>query len=406
MAAPVHQANGTTQALATAITVGWPAHAVNDLGILAIDTSNQPNTLPTPNGMTLLGQAGIGTAGAAGAVALQLWHAFATSSSMGSPVTDDAGDHQIGAIATYRGAYIGRAPQLVGFASGTGTAITSPGGTTDADGALVLMVVAHGIDTSSPAQVSAQANASLSGILEDFEAASTINNGGGIAIASGIKATAGSFSGWTATLASSANWVAATVVVNSLAAPANLITVTGTPTFEDDDTTPTFSFSISAGTAEYSIDGGGYSAAVSPLTLGTLALGSHTLTIRSVETPANAVTYTWTIGAAADASAPTIDDYFPADRALTPQQAFSFTVTDETELLDVAIIARFPSGTVDVVWFDDAFRGRYRGGPNARVEVTAGQEYRFTVLRDGGWLEAPTFELLVRDAAGNLGVAA
>ncbi len=220
MAAPVHVSNGTTQQSLTAITVGWPSHAINDLGLLSINTSNEPNTLVTPSGMVLVGQQGTGTPGDAAALALQIWHAFATSTSMASVVTNDGGDHQMGAISTFRGAYIGRAPVLVGFATGTGTAVTAPGGTTDVDGALVLMIISHEIDTTSPAQVSGQANADLTSISEFYEAATNTGNGGGIASASGIKATAGVFAGWTATLSTATPWIAATVVIHSLAAPA------------------------------------------------------------------------------------------------------------------------------------------------------------------------------------------
>lgn len=327
MPAPTWQANSSQQTNIGAITVAWPAgHSVSDLGLFPCQTSNEAITEGDTD-FVLLGAQGAGTPGAAGATMLSLFWARAQSTSMPSVVTSDSGDHQTGVIQTYRGAYVGRDPILVGFSTGTGTTVTFPAGTTDADNALVLMILAHSNDAAG-ALVSGQANASLTDISENFDNGAITGTGGGICVTSGIKATAGAFVAGTATLSTSATWVAATVVIHSLAAPA-----------------------------------------------------------------------------AVDSTAPTIDNYFPVDRALTTTTAFSFDVTDDTALRDVAIIATFATRKPEIVYFD-GFRDRYIGGPNARVEVIAGRKYRYTVLRDGGWEEAPRFELLVRDNAGNLGVAA
>lgn len=218
MPAPAHQANSSQQTNVGAITVAWPAHSISDLGLLLLQTSNEAITEGDTDFVSL-GSQGAGTPASAGATLLSIFWARAASAAMPSVVTSDSGDHQTGHIETYRGAYVGRDPILVGFNTGTGTAVTFPAGTTDADNATVLMIVAHSNDANG-ALVTGQANSSLTSLTEVFDNGANTGTGGGVCVTSGILAAEGSFVAGTATLSTSATWVSATVVIHSLAAPA------------------------------------------------------------------------------------------------------------------------------------------------------------------------------------------
>lgn len=216
MITPEHVANGTFQTVDGSPT-GWSGStAKRDFGILAAESANDTTTtLATPASFVELGQQGLGTAGAAGSVRLALFYALATSAAPSAPTLTDPGDHIFSVISSFRGVYIGGAPVLVGFQTGTGTAVTFLGGETFEDNALVVHVVAHARDASG-ASVSSFANAGLTSVTEIFDNGSTTGHGGGIAMATGEKATAGTFVGGTATLSASVNWVSATIVLNGL----------------------------------------------------------------------------------------------------------------------------------------------------------------------------------------------
>src|SRR2546429_1377635 len=101
-APPTYQAIGTVQsgiaALTGATAVAWPAHAINDIGLLIIQTDNQAVTLGTNGGKwTPVNNSPqfTRTAGAAGATMLTVFWSRATSTSMGAVEGLDPGDPQI-----------------------------------------------------------------------------------------------------------------------------------------------------------------------------------------------------------------------------------------------------------------------------------------------------------------------
>jgi hypothetical protein len=216
--APEFQANGSLVSDVGNISVGPPAsHLKREFHLLSAVSANAPFT--TPVGTTLIAQTGLGPVDAAGGIRLGLFWKFAASAAEGNITVLDTGDHQSGVFSSFRGVYLGGTPAVQGVLTGTGTAVTFPGGETEADNALVLMIVAHSEDINGD-RVSGQANASLSGVAEVFSNGSTTGTGGGLSITVGTKATAGVFTTGSATLSTSGNWVAYTVVLNSLALPA------------------------------------------------------------------------------------------------------------------------------------------------------------------------------------------
>src|SRR6266700_4981461 len=103
-AAPSFGLAGTSQAGTGTISVSWPTHATNDIGLLVIQTDNQAVTLGTNAAdwtQVTNSPQGTGTSAAAGATRLTVFWSRATSSSMGAVGVNDSGDHQIAQIITF-----------------------------------------------------------------------------------------------------------------------------------------------------------------------------------------------------------------------------------------------------------------------------------------------------------------
>lgn len=187
-------------------------HVLNDILVLAIQTSNQNHDAPT--GYTQMGpKNGIGTAVAAGATKLCLfWKRDNGAES--APTLTDSGDHTYGFMFAVRGCpvtgdpfrMIGQAWKLTATTTGTADA-----GTTRRNNCLVVNIFAHAID-SATAQGSSPTNADLASVTEHFDDATTDGTGGGLYLMSGVKLTAGAVTGSTVT------WAASTVDVSTTVA--------------------------------------------------------------------------------------------------------------------------------------------------------------------------------------------
>ncbi len=104
MAFPTWQANGTAVSATTGtLTVAWPVHAINDVGLLYVVSSGggTTQTLNTANGFTLIDTQSTGT-GTAGTKISVYW-CRATSTAMSSPVVTAGTDFKYGVISTFRG---------------------------------------------------------------------------------------------------------------------------------------------------------------------------------------------------------------------------------------------------------------------------------------------------------------
>lgn len=182
----------------------WPVGVQEgDLILLPVQTANQ--AVATPAGFAIVADSpqGIGTGGAAGATRLSLFWARWTPT-LALPTITDPGDHAIAELLAARGCPISGDPWDVtaGNTVATTTAVSIPGDTTTVANCLVVGIVVNATDTAVP-QVSGYVNASLTNIFEhvDFNAIDGV--GGGFAIVSGVKLTAGAYSATTATLATS-----------------------------------------------------------------------------------------------------------------------------------------------------------------------------------------------------------
>ncbi len=210
-AVPNAQAVGAVQSTnGASISVPWPAHQANDIGLMLVQTANQAITVPAGWAHVLNSPQGSGTAGNAGSVGLNVLWKRAASNAEANVTVNNPGDHVTGMIITFRGVIESGDPWNVGaggIEATVDTSVSIPGATTTVPDTLVVAIVGHAIDTTSTTRVGAWANASLAApaIAEIAGSDQTRNpgRGGGFAAASGGKAAAGLYNATTATLANS-----------------------------------------------------------------------------------------------------------------------------------------------------------------------------------------------------------
>jgi hypothetical protein len=210
VAIPTFQAAGTSQESASAITLSWPTHATDDIGLLFVET--ETNNTATLSGAgaadwTELDASHQATTGGTETTRLTMFRARATSASMSDVTVDDSGNHQIGIIITYRGCITTGNPVDVDAGDSTSSDSTSlvvPGATTTVADCIVIAASSNGTDNpAADPQLDAAdwANSDLS----DVVAAGRVNEqtnrgtGGGIYSTDGGKATAGAYGTTTAT---------------------------------------------------------------------------------------------------------------------------------------------------------------------------------------------------------------
>jgi len=216
-------------------------HALNDILILAIQSSND-SIVAAPSGYTRLGPSnGIGAAAAAGTTKLSLfWKRDGGSES--APTLTDTGDHTFGVMLAIRGCPTTGDPfHLMGqnFKFVASTAGTASKGATVIDNSLVVSIFAHGYDAAA-ANASGPTNATLTSVTEQFDNGTADGTGGGILVISGVKAVHGSFDATTTTWTNSTVDVSTTIVFLPADAkatdnhPPEVQTFIGSPTDLDD----------------------------------------------------------------------------------------------------------------------------------------------------------------------------
>src|SRR2546422_5734681 len=206
-APPTYQAAGTIQSsTSTTLSVPWPAHAINDIGLLIIETQNEAVTLGTnvANWTQVTNSPqGTGTTNNTGTRLTVFW-SRATSTSMGAVGVNDSGDHQIAQIITFRGVVAtGNQPwdMTAGdVTASTTTAVSIPGATTTVQDTLVVAIVSNGSDLSAAQVPGSFTNSDLSSVTKRQDNNTTASGGGGFTVATGSKALAGAYGPTSATL--------------------------------------------------------------------------------------------------------------------------------------------------------------------------------------------------------------
>lgn len=190
MALPVYRAAGAIASGTGAISPGLPANIeVGDLLVMFVETSNQDITVSGWNtaGSTPISETTDNT---------RLTVFWKRAVGGDATTTSDSGDHQIARIVAIRGV-IGSGDPFHITNSGTDTTSDTsgsiPGGTTTINDCFVLVAASAGNDPASngTANFSSWTNADLASLTERIDNVRVDGNGGGIGVATGTKATAG-----------------------------------------------------------------------------------------------------------------------------------------------------------------------------------------------------------------------
>jgi hypothetical protein len=174
------------------ISVPWPAGTWTDkLAILQVETSNE--AVPTPDGWEIMDGSPVsgGTAASSAGVRLSLFGKKATASEASVSLADP-GDH-IGAFIYVLDTELAPADAVVAFLGATTSSASNPYAmpvvTTPVDDCLLLF---HGAPRNDSTAAQAANWSSAEGtITEHVDASTNIGNGGGVFLASVLKATAG-----------------------------------------------------------------------------------------------------------------------------------------------------------------------------------------------------------------------
>ncbi len=207
-AIPTYQAAGTVvEARNTAGSVPWPTHAVGDIALLFVSSrGNEAVSLSTANGFAAVLNSPQAVNTVTGARITVFW-ARATSTTMAAPTVGAVATIVYARILTYRSVISTGDPWDVtggGTKATASTSLTVTGVTTTVADTLIVQTAAHSND-SADAHFSAQANSSLTGIVERTDGGTTVDDGNGFAVWDGVKATAGATGNTTVTVISSVN---------------------------------------------------------------------------------------------------------------------------------------------------------------------------------------------------------
>lgn len=126
-----------------------------------------------------------------------------------APAITTTANHKIGRMIVVRGCRTTGNPFEAAPASTelvADTTVSIPGMTTTSDNCLILYAFGTGQDITSTAGATGWANASLGSVSERMDNWTATGTGGGFAMASGEKATAGATGAMTATLSLTANF--------------------------------------------------------------------------------------------------------------------------------------------------------------------------------------------------------
>ncbi len=190
MAAPTVRAVGTVASGTGAITPGLPAGTVaGDLLIMFLETSNQTITV---SGWTQA-PSSPQSYGAPYNTRLTVFYKIAVGAD--TRTTSDSGNHQIGRIIGITKGTFNATTPFNTSAGGTSasTPVSIPGSTTSVDECLIVAAASNWEDTGVSGRFGSWTNANLTSITERIDNNTSAGDGGGIGVATGIKATAGDY---------------------------------------------------------------------------------------------------------------------------------------------------------------------------------------------------------------------
>jgi hypothetical protein len=164
LSVPTVHAVGTEVEGVGDITVAWPDHQLNDIGVLLVETANQ--AVSAPAGWTAISNQGTGTAGTAAATRITALWKRAASAAEASVVVADTGARQIGVIMVLRGCIESGDPYdvVAGDTAFSSSSVIFPGVTTTVDETLVLNILSNPQVVDALTVQGNPTNASLSNI--------------------------------------------------------------------------------------------------------------------------------------------------------------------------------------------------------------------------------------------------
>jgi hypothetical protein len=177
---PVLQATGTGVEGQSGISVSWPTHQANDVGLLCVETLNTDSDVTVSGWTHVTGSPLVG-----GGTKLNVLWKRAASGSEAAVSVPDTGDHQYGVITTVRGLPAGFDPPYreVGTDSGTATSYpTIPGTNNDYSHTLHVTVIARSNDAAG-AHFSGWGLSWVGTMTESFDNGTALGSGGGLGIA-------------------------------------------------------------------------------------------------------------------------------------------------------------------------------------------------------------------------------
>lgn len=215
---PTFIAKGAFQSGIAALTVPVPTGYRNDdLLLLFVEQANQ--TVAAPAGWTQVTNSpqGTGTAAAIGGVGVQTFYKIA-SGAEASVTVADSGDHTTAIMMAFRGADPANPIDVTaGSVGAASTAMVFPSVTTTQANELIVLVAGMDTDAASTTTATGYTNANLTGITEQHDQTITSGVGGGLAIATGLKVTAGSTGTTTATGSTAVTHAYLTIAIRSRA---------------------------------------------------------------------------------------------------------------------------------------------------------------------------------------------
>jgi len=239
-----------------------PAHQADDYIVAICECSS--GTITTPAGMSIV--EGFPVVHNGGATVLSVFIAKAVNGAFGNITMAGGTNHMFGVVCRVRGADLTNPIDAVATSPGTGASVNgyAPGLKTSVPNAKILAMIAASIDGTTGNISSAEANASLTSVVEESDGGTLTNDGGCVVCISGDKAAAGPVSPTTCTLTSTSFCSATIAFRPAVSTPYNAIgvaTIAGSPA-PDGGVVDVYDVTTKVGTATLASGDGSFSVPV------------------------------------------------------------------------------------------------------------------------------------------------
>ncbi len=230
MAIPTYVGEGTAaHGLASAsMSVAWPSfHAANDIGFLVIACPNKISASSVSGWTEIDTLVGTGTADAVGSTGIQVFWKRATSGTEAAATWTNAANFCVSYIIAWRGVFTTGTPYNATYTSTVSPASASvsyPSGIAAKNNSLIFGFVSNATDTATAQGGGNPQNANLANVSPLNSNNVTDGVGGGFYGFDGDKATAGTFTNTTDTIATSSKQALRVIVISDTALQSYVLT--------------------------------------------------------------------------------------------------------------------------------------------------------------------------------------